>query len=262
MPRGYAPERSGDPEVWTLEGGWDAVAPPPYLPHMSTLPRWLQPPKDGHRIRALLVTIFLLLLSMPFASERLIGLHIVVIVFHVMLVSALYAVATTRRRRVLGVGLILASIGFGLLGWQIASDGLAILFLFYCCQQMLGYVLARGPVTTDKLLASLCVYMLMGMVWAELYTTLEQQVPGAFQNLSEDEPRAEAMPIMIELGYFSFVTQTTLGYGDIVPASPFARTLSVIHAVTAHLYLTVLVARLVALHITAEDQVVEDPPEF
>lgn len=223
-----------------------------------TLTAWLRAPREGTRFRGLLVMTFVVVLTMPFGAKSVLGTRLVVVLFHAMLLSALYAVATTRRRALVGAALVVLSVVLGLAGRRIAADALAILFVVFCCQQVLVFVLAKGRVTTDKLLASLCVYMLLGLVWAEVYTTLEQQAPGSFANLSPEESRAPSMPIMLELGYFSFVTQTTLGYGDIVPTSHVARMLSILQAITSQLYLTVLVARLVALHITTRDDLVSD----
>ena len=69
-------------------------------------------------------------------------------------------------------------------------------------------------------------------------------VPGSFRY---GQDRTLTGPEMI---YYSFITLTTLGYGDIVPVSPSARSLATLEALTGQLYLTVLVARLVGLHIT------------
>ena len=84
---------------------------------------------------------------------------------------------------------------------------------------------------------------------------MDSLVPGSLRH-GQDQAFTAA-----EMVYYSFVTLTTLGYGDIVPVSPSARALATLEALTGQLYLTVLVARLVGLHIThasrrrsAEDQ--------
>ena len=84
----------------------------------------------------------------------------------------------------------------------------------------------------------------MGLMWGYGYTLLEHLLPGSFNHpagLSE-----------LDLGafdYFSFVTMTTLGYGDITPASEPARAMVMIQTVSGQVYLAVLVARLVGINI-------------
>lgn len=105
----------------------------------------------------------------------------------------------------------------------------------------------------DTLSAALCVYLLMGYLWGSLYGLMYLRAPGAFHLPMGWTPAAEQgiardVPVNL-LTYFSFMTLTTVGYGDVLPISGSARAAVILEAVLGHFYLAVLVARLVGLHI-------------
>ena len=110
-------------------------------------------------------------------------------------------------------------------------------------RQVLG---VAGPVDLDRLMGSLCIYLLLGVLWAAYYALLQLLDPNAFHYTATP---AQALPASHFL-YHSFVTLTTLGYGDIVPVSPLARTAAYLEAVVGQIYLTVLVASLVGRHVS------------
>ena len=95
---------------------------------------------------------------------------------------------------------------------------------------------------------ALSVYLLIGVVFSFLFIIVETVVPGSFDGLTfhiaDDSPR-EFHSFM----YFSFVTITTLGYGDLLPIQPAARALAYMEALVGQIYLTVLVARLIGMYI-------------
>ena len=118
---------------------------------------------------------------------------------------------------------------------------------------LLKVVLGKGPVTGDKLSGAVCVYLLIGVIWSLLFGILEIAAPGSLRFSDADAGVQEALRTGAPQGattYFSFVTLTTLGYGDIVPVSQAARSLAAVEALLGQLYLTILVARLVGLHMT------------
>ena len=126
------------------------------------------------------------------------------------------------------------------------------LFLLTLAVLILTFVFSSGQVKQDRIFAALCVYILLGLLWAELYAAIETVRPGAFAfpDISTvvpmDKERLES-----DLVFFSFVTLTTLGFGDITPVAPMARTCSLLEAALGQMYLAVLVARLVGLHIAS-----------
>jgi len=110
---------------------------------------------------------------------------------------------------------------------------------------VLGQTFRAGPVTLHRVLGGISAYLLLGVVWAEAYTLIEALQPGSFSG-AVDAARGNRGWL-----YFSFVTLTTVGYGDILPVRPAARSLAMLEAVTGPLYMTVLLARLVSLAVTS-----------
>ena len=182
-----------------------------------------------------------------------------------MLFSAVVSVSKSRRTlrnaMILGVPAIVAELlDVSAPEWPLGhlqlGHLLSALFLGYVIVVLLKFIFASKHVTANTIFASLCIYLLLGTLWAMAYSVLAtmQREPFwyslALEEISntEDAMRIGAEPAGLEF-YFSFVTMTTLGYGDIVPRSAAARGLATLQAVVGQLYLAVLVARLVGLHV-------------
>ena len=110
--------------------------------------------------------------------------------------------------------------------------------------EVLRHVLSEGPVDPDKLYAAVSAYLLIGLAFASVYEALEFWQVGAFSFANPSDNDMDA------LMYFSLVTLSTVGYGDVVPSIPEARILAVLEAILGQLYLAVLMARLVGLHLS------------
>ncbi|HSF17602.1 MAG TPA: potassium channel family protein [Vicinamibacteria bacterium] len=129
------------------------------------------------------------------------------------------------------------------------SDVLMMGFILILGYAILGEVLGSRTVTMNTVYGAACAYLLIGLLWAGFYRLVFWVDPGAFrmpESISGD-PQA----LIDSLGYFSYVTLTTLGYGDIAPVNPIARALAVVEAVIGQLYVGILIARMVGLHIAS-----------
>lgn len=121
--------------------------------------------------------------------------------------------------------------------WATIFAALAIIVV------LLAQVFRSGRVTHVRIQGAIAAYLLLGAIWANAYHITEMVHPGSFAL-----PNGEMLSA-IDWVYFSFVTLTTVGYGDITPVLPIARTLAVGEALTGQLYLAVMIARLVAMEI-------------
>jgi len=106
----------------------------------------------------------------------------------------------------------------------------------------------REEVTADLIFGVISVYLLMGSMFAMAHLLIEVLQPGSFSGLNF--PEASMNNDYPSFVYYSFVTLTTLGYGDITPLSRIAGTLAYSEAIMGQMYLSILVARLVGMHIS------------
>jgi hypothetical protein len=112
--------------------------------------------------------------------------------------------------------------------------------LVVLCGVVLALVLRRGPITARRIQGAIAVYLLLGFIWAQAYELVALWHPGAFTGAVHGRGS-------LPWTYFSFVTLTTMGYGDIMPVHPLARAVAVLEALTGQLYLAIMLARLVSL---------------
>jgi hypothetical protein len=109
---------------------------------------------------------------------------------------------------------------------------------------LLAEVLAKGHVSSMRIQGAIAVYLLLGIAWAHAYHLVNVANPHAFV-VQTGTPTSPS-----EWVYYSFTTLTTLGYGDILPVTRISRMLCVAESLTGQLYLAVLIARLVAIHVS------------
>ena len=121
----------------------------------------------------------------------------------------------------------------------------ALVFVALVGLMALRDVLFGGEVDENRLMGSMCVYLLIGLAWSYVFTLLHTVSPTSFEGIAGATTAPHA--IAFQFVYYSFVTLTTLGYGEITPASPVAQTLAYMEAVTGQFYLTILVAALVGM---------------
>ena len=133
---------------------------------------------------------------------------------------------------------------------ELAQYVLHALFIGFAVVVILGNVLKERLVTVDEVLGAVCGYLLAGAFWGNIYGLTELLMPGSFSMserlaalLGDWYGRASVF------NYFSLVTLTTLGYGDITPVRDPARTLAFLEAIFGQFYIAVLVAQLVGLRL-------------
>lgn len=148
--------------------------------------------------------------------------------------------------------------------WLVIALHVSLLSMFGAMLlYVLMHVVTTTKVTTDTIRGAICAYLLVAVIFAGLYSLAQVTSSGDAFDVHESmappdqsmawfnvtNPTGDDARVKNELMYFSFTTMTTLGYGDIVPTSSAARTLTSLHAVIGQLYLAILIARLVGAHI-------------
>lgn len=150
------------------------------------------------------------------------------------------------------VGLSLASLCVGLTIVNLLMPNLDLklylipaLFVFQCISLWIAFkfVISPGAVTLNRLMGGICVYLLLGLTWNIFYVYLFTLDPGSFAGIPDES--VVKQNVYWEMTYFSFVTLTTLGYGDIQPVGRMAKVFAYAEAVAGSLYIAVLIGALV-----------------
>jgi Ion channel len=205
----------------------------------------------------LLIALAVLLIAAPFVEELEGGHLILSVLFSLVLVAAVFAVAN--RKRSLAIALVLA-IPAITLRWinQLRPDLVhpaaflvgAIFLLAFVIGHLLYFVLRAPVVNVEVLCASIAAYLMLGLMWTVAYWLVDQLTPGGAFSFNTNRG-AQSMNGFTGF-YFSFITLSTVGYGDITPVSQAARWLAALEAMTGLLYVAVLIARLVSLYSSAK----------
>jgi len=127
---------------------------------------------------------------------------------------------------------------------EIVGSISGILYFALIAGGILVFVFSSRNVTWEVISAALVVYLLLGTIWSFGYTLTNLFIPGSF-NISDHLVGQDGPSYM----YYSFITLTTVGYGDITPISGIARSLSMLEGIIGQTYMAVLVARLVGMHV-------------
>jgi Ion channel len=178
----------------------------------------------------------------------------------VAFLSAVYAVSEKRAQWITALALAIPSAVLNSLftfrpDLPIAIPAIVftILFLAFTLATLLRAVLRTETVTPDTIYGAISVYLLMALVWGIAFLLLETLHPGT---LSMDSSRHPNHKIdWFDCVFYSFVTLTSVGYGDMVPMTAQSRSLSILEAVSGIMYVAVLVARLVGLYSATKSEV-------
>ena len=132
----------------------------------------------------------------------------------------------------------------------VALHSLLLLFLGFAVVVILSNIFAETAITVDKVLGAVCGYLLAAGMWANAYALTVLFVPGSFRMSPELAHEVSSWYGRVSLfNYFSVVTLTTMGYGDVTPVRPPATSLAMLEAVFGQFYIAVVVAQLVGLRL-------------
>lgn len=209
----------------------------------------------------LLCSILTLLIGTAFMGSSRVSVMLFCLLFSTVLLTAVVSVC--HRHKTLGIGLTLVVLMLILnvssfltrsYSLTVLHNSLVIIFLAFVFYHILSAVFHDDRVTLDTIIGTVSLYLLAGLLWSYLYSTILLVDPAAFRydlvNASSEAVtlrNSDLQPLI----YLSFVTMATLGYGDIVPVSGPAQTACYLQAVFGQFYFAILVSRLVAMYISA-----------
>lgn len=209
-----------------------------------------------------LCCLIMLLVCFPFIQEWYANyLGLVEIFFTLLLTSGIYVIS--RDPQAFMLAFLIAVLSMIIMWFNIFLSSttllvigvlLQITFFIITIVTILSHISAYQKVNADTIYGAISAYLLIGIIWAMIYTILEITMPGSFK-LSHTLIHNNAFLAghrfyFSQFIYFSFITLTTLGYGDITPLSLASRGFASLEAIMGQLYIAVLIARLVGLHIS------------
>jgi len=215
-----------------------------------------------YKYEMLLTAQILLSVISPLFSSTVYARSMVDLAITVVFVTAIIAISNTRKHFIIGMVLMLPTL---ILIWGVKIYHIeslefislvgSVFFFSYIAWLILTDILSTDMVTLDIIAAGISVYLFFGNICGFIYAIIGRVDPNAFTiPATTASYLGDNLSDLSSAMYFSFVTLTTLGYGDITPINDFARSLAFLEAAMGQIYLTVLIASLVGVHISTSDK--------
>ena len=204
------------------------------------------------RFLFLLISLLSLILIAPLLGEYVNLNTLSDIIITAIFLSAIYAISKKERYFFISLLLLLPVLVAIWLSHfvntpflRLVGNCCGILFFAFTIIIILSAIFRENEVTLDVIYGAIAVYLLMALMWAFIYEVIDALKPNAFS------VTGEALEVSRHhFFYYSFVTITTVGYGDITPVSLVARSFSILEMLIGQIYLVVLIARLVGINIS------------
>jgi len=209
---------------------------------------------SGNRFRVLLLFLLLYIVGSPFLEPFPSLAVLAHVSLSLVLFVALYTLSKYQNQRSIAVVLLLPLLSLYWLGIYdiitISEVGVYCLFTVYYALLIYSFIQQiknAQRVSSNILFATFCLYLIIGMFWGVLYTLLHEIHPEAYSGILLE---SQSDPIHL-FNYFSFVTLTTLGYGDITPQTVGAASICQMEAIVGQFFTAVVVAWLVGMHVSS-----------
>jgi hypothetical protein len=208
------------------------------------------------RYGSLLIALVLLMIMQPTVDAQF-GKYLLEAIFVVVLFTGLRALGIKKSLFGFEVLLLLLSLVLNVMGMVTGNEvlffvGIACrtLFMILVALTILFDLFQSRKVSGDTLAGAVCVYLMLAVIWGHIYLLIEYMAPGSFSfTQGQDRMLLWLSREFFPFFYFSLVTITTVGYGDMSPVSTEAQTFSTLEAIIGQVYLTILVARLVGMYL-------------
>lgn len=195
----------------------------------------------------LFFSLMLYILAAPYLSNdlsmRLVFLFITMLIF----VAVVFAIPQKPKQLIFFISLVMIVFVLNCLEAFFSNHLFSILnsasFIVFCIVSIcffLKEIMRHSVITRDLVIGAVCIYLLIGLGYANIYSLLNLLYPGTIEVVA-----TKAAPVGFEYIYFSFITLATVGYGDIVSHSIYSKPYIVLESITGVFYVAILVARLV-----------------
>jgi len=211
-------------------------------------------------LTALLILLFLQIFVLYPLADSAVGKILLSALSFLIVISGVMTVIGTHIWAKLVVALAVLNLGTRILGHvhhdldlDTMNALMAVVFAGLLVWVILIQVFREGPVNAHRIAGSVAAYLLIGYVWGEAYLVVALLSDGAF-SIPQTAVFLDSERLLQELLYFSFVTLTSVGYGDIIPVHPVAQRLAMFEALIGQLFPAILLARLVSLEIESRQE--------
>jgi len=205
------------------------------------------------RFMFLLISLLFLLLLSPYLEGRLFLNWFFLVLMLLVFISVIYTV----KAKVISISIFFIFAALSLIFntldtlyggsiYQLLGNICFVIFFIAASISFAKEIMTAENVTQDTMVGAICVYLLIGIAFAYIYAVVELLHPGSFQHISPGMDKALSDSDFI---YFSFITLTTVGYGDIAVLTAQAKSVVIIESITGIFYLATLVARLVSMRV-------------
>ena len=206
-----------------------------------------------------LISLVALILIYPFVEGGVVGAILLDVFRSAILISGIYAVSHSGRMIILGSVIGVPAMALSIANLFLHDDRLLvfgtilwIIFYLVTLISILHKIIQSRRGRADEIFGAISAYLLMGLMWGMIYVIIEKVYPDSFY--FDFHTNADAMISWSDFIFYSFSTLTTLGYGDILPILPFARSFAIIEMIIGMMYIAVIIARLVALYTMKEER--------
>jgi hypothetical protein len=216
--------------------------------------------QEDRRSLILLLTLLLFLVLSPFLEGHPLGDLVLIFSLYIFLVASIVQLSAKRGLMFVCVPLVLASMVLILVAYfrptlplKVINFGLLAVILGIVSIGLFLYLGRTGSITSGRIYGSVSLYLILAVFWFAIYNLTNVVRPNSFLEVGLGNSSIEHIPRATFL-YFSLVTLTTLGYGDIVPISAPARMFAALESATGVLYIAITVARLVSAYQRTDDK--------
>ena len=212
--------------------------------------------QSKQRFLILLCLILGLLVLVPILNRFVAARIFLDIFLTAIVISMVYTISPKKGHVIAGVFLAIVMLASMWLLYAYPNKGIlaigmiaGVIFIAAVIANILRFMFKSEEINREIIYAAILLYLLAALMWAFVYTFLELIDPASF-NIDLSRPQ----DYLLVFQYFSFVTLTTLGYGDITPVTEVAKAITVLEAVAGQLYLVVAVAWLVGMYVSKKSK--------